>query len=72
MNEMDLACILPYITLNRNIGKFDLNHIWDRVLFNTPGYKVNSPNGYAHTQKSQHAQSIPTNGHLQINIGHSG
>ena len=24
-------------TLNRNIGKFNLPHIWDRVLFNTPG-----------------------------------
>ena len=24
-------------TLNQNIGKYNLNHIWDRVLFNTPG-----------------------------------
>ena len=24
-------------TLNRNIGKFNLPHIWDRVLFKTPG-----------------------------------
>ena len=24
-------------TLNRNIGKFNLLHIWDRVLLNTPG-----------------------------------
>ena len=24
-------------TLNRNIGKFNLPHIWDRVLLNTPG-----------------------------------
>ena len=24
-------------TLNRNIGKFNLNHIWDRVLLNTHG-----------------------------------
>ena len=23
-------------TLNRNIGKFQLNHIWDRVLLSTP------------------------------------
>ena len=36
-------------TLNRNIGKFSLNHIWDRVLLNTPGLKINSPSGYAHT-----------------------
>ena len=27
-------------TLNRNIGKFNLPHIWDRVLLNTPGLKV--------------------------------
>ena len=26
--------------LNRNIGKFQLSHIWDRVLFSTPGIKV--------------------------------
>ena len=25
--------------LNRGIGKFNLNHIWDRVLLNTPGLK---------------------------------
>ena len=28
--------------LNRNIGKYNLNHIWDRVLFNTPGLKIGS------------------------------
>ena len=28
-------------TLNRNIGKFNLHHIWDRVLLNTPGCKIN-------------------------------
>ena len=43
-------------TLNRNIGKFNLPHIWDRVLLNTPGLKlkrhlhavghVNSNNSY--------------------------
>ena len=27
-------------TLNRNIGKFNLHHIWDRVLLNTPGFKI--------------------------------
>ena len=30
------------LTLNRNIGKYNLNHIWDRVLFNTPGLKIGS------------------------------
>ena len=27
-------------TLNRNIGKFNLHHIWDRVLLNTTGLKI--------------------------------
>ena len=28
-------------TLNNNIGKFNLPHIWDGVLINTPGLKLN-------------------------------
>ena len=28
--------------LNQNIGKYNLNHIWDRVLFNTPELKLGS------------------------------
>ena len=28
-------------TLNRNIGKFHLHHIWNRVLLNTPDLKIN-------------------------------
>ena len=27
-------------TLNRNIGKFNLHHVWDRVLLYTPGLKI--------------------------------
>ena len=27
-------------TLNKNIGKYNLPHIWDRVLLNTPGLKI--------------------------------
>ena len=34
-------------TLNRNIGKCQLSHIWDRVLFSTPGIKVAIPQGNA-------------------------
>ena len=29
-------------TLNQNIGKYNLSHIGDRVLFNTPGLKLGS------------------------------
>ena len=34
-------------TLNRNIGKFQLNHIWDRVLFSTLKLKTAFPQGNA-------------------------
>ena len=27
--------------LNNNIGKFNLSHIWDRVLLNTKGLTLN-------------------------------
>ena len=29
-------------SLNRNVGKYHLSHLWDRVLFNTPGLKIDS------------------------------
>ena len=29
-------------TLNQNIGKYNLSHIWGRVLFNTPGLELGS------------------------------
>ena len=50
------------LTLNRNIGKYNLHHIWDRVLLNTPDVKINNANGHVHrTYITGHAQSIPTN-----------
>ena len=39
-------------TLNRNIGKFSLHHIWDRVLLTTPGLKIKR-----HAQAIGHAQN---------------
>ena len=39
-------------TLNRNIGKFNLPHIWDRVLLNTPGLTLKR-----HAQVVVHANS---------------
>ena len=27
-------------TLNKNVGKYNLPHIWDRVLFSTPKLKI--------------------------------
>ena len=40
-------------TLNRNIGKFNLHHIWDRVLLSTPGLNL-----------KRHAQAV---GHVNSN-----
>ena len=31
-------------TLNNNIGKFNLSHIWDRILLNTKGLTLNNQN----------------------------
>ena len=45
------------------MGKYNLHHIGDRVLFGTPDIKINKGNG--------HVQSIPTNRHLHITTGHA-
>ena len=39
-------------TINRNVGKYNLHHIWDRVTFNTPDLKINNDNGHAHRTSS--------------------
>ena len=39
-------------TLNRNIGKYNLHHIWDRFLLNTHGPKIKR-----HVQAIGHAQN---------------
>ena len=60
-------------TLNRNVGKYNLHHIWNRVLFNTPDRKIGNNNGHVHrTSFSGHAQSIPINRHSHRTIGHTG
>ena len=60
-------------TLNRNVGKYNLHYIWDRVLFITPDLKISNDNGHVHrTSFSGHAQSIPTNRHEHRRIGHIG
>ena len=43
-------------TLNRNIGKFNLPHLWDRVLLNTPGLNLNR-----HAHAVGHANSNNSN-----------
>ena len=54
-------------TLNRNICKFNLPHIWDRVLLNTPGLNLNR-----HAQAVGHANSntpLLTQPNLPTHIG---
>ena len=59
-------------TLNRNIGKYNLNHIWDRVLLNTPGLKKTLPKGTCtHTIMGMANLLLPMGIH-KINIWHSG
>ena len=57
-------------TLNRNIGKFHLNYIWDRVLLNTLGLTLNN-----NEVKCKHKVICPYKlspmGQSQGNIGHS-
>ena len=61
------------ITFNRSVGKYNLHHIWDRVLFNTPDLKINNDNGHTHrTSFIGHAQSIQTSKHTHSTIGHTG
>ena len=57
--------------LNGNIGKYNLNHIWDRVLFNIPGLKIGSCQNLMHIHNNGQAQTNPPNRHPQISIGHS-
>ena len=37
-------------TLNNNIGKFNLSHIWDRVLLNTKGLTLNNQSNNKNNQ----------------------
>ena len=58
-------------TLNTNVGKYNLHHVWDRVLFNTPHLKVSNDNGHVcRTSFRGYAQSFPTNRHVNRTIGH--
>ena len=49
-------------TLNRNIGKFNLHHIWDSILLNAPGLKIKG-----HAQAIGHAQNTQPNSPTLLN-----
>ena len=57
--------------LNRNVGKYNLSHFWDRVLFNTPGLKIASSQYPLHLQNNSLTQTIPANSQSPITIGSS-
>ena len=54
-------------TLNRNIGKFNLHHTWDRVPLNTLGIKIKK-----HAQVIGHAQSTQHNTPMHFFTGFMG
>ena len=48
--------------LNRNIGKFNLHILWNRVLLNTPGLKIKRHvHGIGHAQNTQYISPAPIN-----------
>ena len=60
-------------TLNRNVGKYNFYHIWDRVLFSTPELRINNDSGHAHrTSISGQGQTLPPNRHVHRTTEHPG
>ena len=56
--------------LNRNVGKYNLHHVWDTVLFSTLELRIN---GHAHrTPISGHAQTLPPSRHVHRTVEHLG
>ena len=47
-------------SLNRNIGKYHLSHIWDEVLFNTSELKMNRPSGHSICHMAIISANTPT------------
>ena len=59
-------------SLRRNVGKYHLSHLWDRVLCNTLGLKIDSTQHPPHIHNNGLAQTIPTNSHFPMATGNSG
>ena len=45
-------------TLKRKIGKYNLSHMWDRVLFTSPELEVKNQKGPQEGPKAQHYTSV--------------
>ena len=56
-------------TLNGNVGKYNLSHLWDRVCFNTPGLKLDSSQCPLHLHNNSLAQELPANSLSPITTG---
>ena len=48
-----LANLARFPTLNNNIDKFNLSHIWDRVLLNTKGLPSNKQGNNNNNQPNE-------------------
>ena len=58
-------------TLNRNVSKYNIHHIWDRVLFSAPELRINKHNGHVHrTSISGHVQTLPPSRHVHRTTKH--
>ena len=47
--------------LNRNVGKYNCSHLWDRVLFNTPGLEIGFSQYPLHLHNNSIGQTITAN-----------
>ena len=59
-------------SLNQNVGKYHPSQLWDRVLFNTPGLKIDSTQHPLHVHNYGLTQTIPTNNISPFATGISG
>ena len=55
--------------LNRNVGEYNLSHLLDKFLFNTPGLKIDSAYYPPHPHNNGLAQTIPANSQSPITTG---
>ena len=59
-------------SLNRDVGKYHLSQLWDRVPFNTPGLKIDSTQHPLHIHNNGLPQTISTNNISPLATGISG
>ena len=56
-------------SLNRNVSKYHLSHLWNRVLFNIPGLKIDSTQHPLHIHNNGLTPAIPTNNNSPMATG---